>query len=70
MKSERELFLYELDGRGYSFEDKTWVDDHFADIQLSMVWEMWLASASREGYKLVPVDKKLKISTGETEVYL
>lgn len=56
MKNEIDLFLYELDGHGYSFEDKTWIDGHFADIQLNMAWEMWCASASREGYKLVPVE--------------
>ena len=42
MKTERELFLYELDGHGYTFEN--------------MTWELWCASASREGYKIVPVE--------------
>ena len=62
MKTERELFLYELEGRGYEFENKTWIHGMgdggglFDDDQLNMVWEMWCASASREGYKLVPVE--------------
>ena len=61
MKSERELFLYELEGRGFIFKNKTWihglgdVGGLFDDDQLNMVWEMWCASAQREGYKLVPL---------------
>ena len=62
MKSERELFLYELEGRGFIFKNKTWIHGMgdvgglFDDDQLNMVWEMWCASASREGYKLVPAE--------------
>ena len=65
MKTERELFLYELEGHGYHFKNTDWHEDweRFEDEQLNMVWEMWLASANREGCKLVPVepaDVKLK----------
>ena len=62
MKTERELFLYELEGRGFIFKNKTWihglgdVGGLFDDDQLNMVWEMWCASAQREGYKLMPVE--------------
>ena len=56
MKNERELFLYELEGRGYTFENTTWLGNCFEDNFLNMAWEMWCASASREGYKLVPVE--------------
>ena len=62
MKTERDLFLYELEGRGFIFKNKTWihglgdVGGLFDDDQLNMVWEMWCASAQREGYKLVPVE--------------
>jgi len=62
MKTERELFLYELEGRGYKFENKTWIHGMgdvgglFDDDQLDMAWEMWCASASREGYVVVPVE--------------
>ena len=55
MKTERELFLYELEGRGYTFENMTWLGNCFEDDSLNMVWEMWCASAQREGYKLVPI---------------
>lgn len=56
MKTDRELFLYELEGRGYTFENMTWLGNYFEDNFLNMAWEMWCASASREGYKLVPVE--------------
>ena len=54
MKTDRELFLYELEGNGYTFENMTWLGNCFEDNFLNMAWEMWCASASREGYKLVP----------------
>ena len=56
--AERQLFLYELTGRGYEFRNKSWHDDweRFEDDQLNMAWEMWLASKNREGYKLVPLE--------------
>ena len=56
MKTERELFLYELDGHGYTFENMTWLGGCFEDNFLNMAWELWCASASREGYKIVPVE--------------
>lgn len=57
MKTERDLFLYELDGRGFSFNDKSHTEFGFNDEVLNMMYEMWCASASREGYKLAPVNK-------------
>ena len=56
MKTERELFLYELDGHGYTFKNMTWLGNCFEDNFLNMAWEMLCASASREGYKFVPVE--------------
>ena len=54
--SDIELFLYELNGHGYDFENKTFLNCRFEDDQLNMVYEMWQASASRQGYKLVPIE--------------
>lgn len=54
--NDRELFLYELEGRGYTFENMTWLGNCFEDDILNMAWEMWCASASREWYKLAPVE--------------
>ena len=53
---DKNLFFYELEGRGYTFENMTWLGNCFEDDILNMAWEMWCASASREGYKLVPVE--------------
>ena len=56
--NERKAFLYELNGHGYHFKNTDWHEDweRFEDEQLNMVWEMWLASANRQGYKLVPLE--------------
>lgn len=67
---ERQLFLYELTGRGYEFRNKSWHDDweRYEDDQLNMAWEMWCASAQREGYKLVPlIPTKEMIEVGDDE---
>ena len=61
MKTERELFLYELNGHGYTFENMTWLGGCFEDNFLNMAWEMWQASAQREGCKLVPVEPTRKM---------
>ena len=63
LDNERKAFLYELNGHGYHFKNTDWHEDweRFEDEQLNMVWEMWLASASREGHKLVPVDSLKEI---------
>lgn len=66
--NERELFLYELNGRGFEFKDKTFNENGFNDEVLNMVYEMWQASANRQGYKLVPVDPtEDMLKTVETE---
>ena len=65
IKTDRELFLYELDGRGYTFENMTWLGNCFEDNILNMAYEMWCASASREGYNLVPIEpNKEMVSAG------
>lgn len=53
---ERELFLYELNGRGFIFESTKWLGNCFEDELLNMTWEMWQASVDREGYVLVPIE--------------
>lgn len=76
MKTERELFLYELSGHGYEFKNKTWihgmgdVGGMFDDDQLNMVWEMWTASAQRDGYKLVPVEPSAELVNHGHQVFL
>lgn len=56
IEKERELFLYEIDGHGYIFENMRWLGNCFEDNFLNMAWELWQASANRDGYKLVPVE--------------
>lgn len=39
----KKLFFYELEGRGYSFQNKNWdaAKHGFEDDMLNMAWEMW-----------------------------
>ena len=54
LEEERKVFLYELDGHGYTFTHMKWLGGCFEDSSLQMAWEMWQASANREGFVLVP----------------
>ena len=59
----KKLFFYELEGRGYTFQNKNWDEAKhgFEDDMLNMAWEMWSlgkaakAQAVQEGYVLVPM---------------
>ena len=70
MKTERELFLYELDGHGYTFKNMTWLGNCFEDNFLNMAYEMWCASASREGYVVVPKEPTDKMIDAGCRSYL
>ena len=39
----KNLFFYELEGRGYTFQNKKWDEAKhgFEDDMLNMAWEMW-----------------------------
>ena len=41
--SNKKLFFYELEGRGYTFHNKNWDEAKhgFEDDMLNMAWEMW-----------------------------
>ena len=63
---DKNLFFYELEGRGYIFQNKKWDEAKhgFEDDMLNMAWEMWVsakhsvkAQAVPEGFVLVPVDQ-------------
>ena len=61
---DKNLFFYELEGRGYTFENMTWLGNCFEDDLLNMAWEMWSsakhsvkAQAVPEGFVLVPKDQ-------------
>ena len=49
IEKEREAFLYELDGHGYSFTHNHWDNENnrFHNDQLNMVWEMWQAAKAQ-----------------------
>ena len=60
---DKNLFFYELEGRGYIFQNKKWDEakHRFEDDMLNMAWEMWSsakhsvkAQAVPEGFVLVP----------------
>lgn len=77
MKTERELFEVEMEkliGKvlsiKYSEEEggyvahKLMISDESTKMIVNVFnfsWEMWQASASREGYKLVPVDTHYRL---------
>ena len=65
---DKNLFFYELEGRGYTFENMTWLGNCFEDDLLNMAWEMWSsakhsvkAQAVPEGFVLVEKTKLMQI---------
>ena len=65
---DKNLFFYELEGRGYTFENMTWLGNCFEDDMLNMAWEMWSsakhsvkAQAVPEGFVLVEKTKLMQI---------
>lgn len=66
----KKLFFYELEGRGYTFQNKNWDEAKhgFEDDMLNMAWEMWSsakhsvkAQAVPEGFVLVEKAKLMQI---------
>ena len=57
MKTEQELFVKKY-REVFNVDKSLFVNDdgEFTDSFCQSVYEMWQASASREGYKLVPVN--------------
>ena len=67
---DKNLFFYELEGRGYIFQNKKWDEAKhvFEDDMLNMAWEMWAsakhglkAQAVPEGFVLVEKTKLMQI---------
>lgn len=74
----KELFFYELEGRGYIFQNKKWDEAKhgFEDDMLNMAWEMWSsakhsakAQAVPEGYVVVPKEPLLKMIESASMLY-
>ena len=66
----KELFFYELEGRGYIFKNKKWDEAKhgFEDDMLNMAWEMWSsakhsakAQAVPEGFVIFPKKQTSKM---------
>ena len=66
----KELFFYELEGRGYIFQNKKWDEAKhgFEDDMLNMAWEMWSSAkhsvksqAVPEGFVLFPKKQTSKM---------
>ncbi len=66
MKTERELFEKAIKSfwvkRNVNFDKLVWleVENRYKADSLQFKWELWQASANREGYKLVPVEPSRK----------
>ena len=58
MKTERELFEEWADSNSYYLHKNT--DGSYEKGSTAMAWEIWQASANREGYKLVPENHECK----------
>ena len=66
---DKNLFFYELEGRGYTFHNKNWDEAKhgFEDDMLNMAWEMWSsgqaakAQAVPEGFVVFPKKQTSKM---------
>ena len=55
---DKNLFFYELEGRGYIFQNKKWDEAKhgFEDDMLNMAWEMWSSAKHSVKAQAVPED--------------
>ena len=76
---DKNLFFYELEGRGYIFQNKKWDEAKhgFEDDMLNMAWEMWSsakhsvkAQAVPEGFVLVPEEPSADFVNHGHQVFL
>ena len=53
---DKNLFFYELEGRGYIFQNKKWDEAKhgFEDDMLNMAWEMWSSAKHSVKAQVVP----------------
>ena len=59
---DKNLFFYELEGRGYIFQNKKWDEakHRFEDDMLNMAWEMW--ASAKHGLKAQAVPEWISTS--------
>ena len=70
---DKNLFFYELEGRGYTFHNKNWDEAKhgFEDDMLNMAWEMWSSGQVSkaqvpEGFVLIKNDTKTVVAIERT----
>ena len=66
---DKNLFFYELEGRGYIFQNKKWEEAKhgFEDDMLNMAWEMW--SSAKHSVKAQAVPEGFGLFDGDTLTY-
>lgn len=66
---DKNLFFYELEGRGYIFQNKKWDETKhgFEDDMLNMAWEMW--SSAKHSVKAQAVPEGFGLFDGDTLTY-
>ena len=66
---DKNLFFYELEGRGYIFQNKKWDEakHRFEDDMLNMAWEMW--SSAKHSVKAQAVPEGFGLFDGDTLTY-
>ena len=84
LERERELFeplqnkaalskLYFVDELNMYLTKDEYADDDMVIsycLEINHGWKMWIASASREGYKLVPVEPTLEMLEGAADEHV
>ena len=68
---DKNLFFYELEGRGYIFQNKKWDEAKhgFEDDMLNMAWEMWSSAKHSVKAQAVPEGFVLLEKKGLRDTY-
>jgi hypothetical protein len=69
---DKNLFFYELEGRGYIFQNKKWDEakHRFEDDMLNMAWEMWASAKHSVKAQAVPKEPSADLVNHGHQVFL
>ena len=69
---DKNLFFYELEGRGYIFQNKKWDEakHRFEDDMLNMAWEMWESAKHSVKAQAVPKEPSADLVNHGHQVFL
>jgi hypothetical protein len=69
---DKNLFFYELEGRGYIFQNKKWDEAKhvFEDDMLNMAWEMWSSAKHSVKAQAVPKEPSADLVNHGHQVFL